>query len=188
MKKILSIIVVVILFITSGLIFWAGLAPESYSKFWTKYTVVDNAVNKVCDLGVKCGLLYATSSESIISTKGQVTIGDDKVWNVEIADNETQRVNGLSNRRTLYKQSGMLFAFDKADYQSFWMKDMLIPLDIIFFDENWKIVLIEKNLSPKTFPKIFGNEVKSKYVLEINAGEADLFDLKLGDQGIFSNK
>jgi uncharacterized membrane protein (UPF0127 family) len=68
------------------------------------------------------------------------------------------------------------------------MKDMLMPIDMIFFNENWEIVLIESRVEPKTFPKIFGNTVMSKYVLEINAGEADSFDLKLGDKAILLNK
>jgi uncharacterized membrane protein (UPF0127 family) len=132
-------------------------------------------------------LSFATSSESITSTNGQVIIKDN-AWAVEVARTEKERENGLSNRRALYHQQGMLFAFDKADYQSFWMKDMLISLDMIFIDQNWKIVLIEKNADPLSFPKSYGNKVKSKYVLEINAGEADSFDLHVGDQVIFLNK
>ncbi|MEY2630365.1 MAG: hypothetical protein RLZZ469_1262 [Bacteroidota bacterium] len=178
MKKVLSIIVVVAMFITSGLIFWAGLAPESYARFWQNYLILNQVINSA---------EVIPTSEPVSSAKGELIIGKN-TWNVEIASTEKQRVNGLSNRRALLKQSGMLFAFDTLDYHLFWMKDMLIPLDIIFLDENWKIVLLEKNLDAKTYPNTFGMSVKSKYVLEINANEAVSFGLKVGDQAIFLNK
>jgi len=65
---------------------------------------------------------------------------------------------------------------------------MLIPIDMIFFDNNWQIVLIESNLQPNSFPQIYGNGVKSQYVLEVNANEAVSHNLKVGDRAIFINK
>lgn len=132
-------------------------------------------------------LTLATSSQVVTSLVGELYINKD-VWKVEIASTESQKVNGLSNRQILRPKTGMLFVFSESSYQYFWMKDMLIDLDMIFFDENWKIILIERNLSQKTFPQTFGGGVKSKYVLEINAGEADSSGLRLGDQAIFLNE
>ncbi len=168
MKNFLSIITVIALFTTSGLMFWAGLAPDSYSRFFG---------NKITP----------TVSEVIASKKGQLII-NKYVWNVEIVSTDATREKGLSSRQALGRQEGMLFAFDQSDFHFFWMKDMLISLDMIFIDENWKIILIEKNLDSKTFPKTFGGGVKSKYVLEINAGEANSGGLKVGDQIIFLNR
>lgn len=188
MKKILSIIVITILFVTALLIFWVWLLPSTFYKFVGINSVIDNALGKVGIVDYQVKKIYqATSSEPVLSSNGQIII-DGSIWNVNIANNDTTRTNGLSNRRILFNKTGMLFAFDSMANQSFWMKDMLIPLDMIFFDDNWRIVLIESNLQPESFPEIFGNSVKSQYVLEINALEAPSSGLKVGDQAIFVNK
>jgi uncharacterized membrane protein (UPF0127 family) len=173
MKKVLLTIGVVILLIASILIFWAGLAPKSFSEFFSMYPSM-----KLSD---------ATFSEPVLSTSGRLRIGAN-TWEVEIADTEASRTSGLSNRKALYNKGGMLFVFDRMTNQAFWMKDMLIPIDMIFFDDQWRIVLIEANLQPQTFPRVFGSQVKSQYVLEINAGEAGLYGLQVGDQAIFTNR
>ncbi len=188
MKKILSIIFVIILFIISGMIFWAGLAPESFLDFFSHYPAVNKVADQIGILNIQEGFTASTTSSEIVSgDKGQISV-KGSVWDVEIANNETTRINGLSNRQVLYNKFGMLFAFDKMAYQSFWMKDMLIPIDMIFFDNNWQIVLIESSLQPNTFPKTFGNKVKSQYILEINSGEALSYGLSVGDQAVFYNK
>jgi uncharacterized protein len=127
-------------------------------------------------------------SNRVFSPAKNILTIHNTIWTVEIADTDQARVNGLSNRATLEPKHGLLFIFEDINPKYFWMKDMLMPIDMIFFNENWEIVLIESRVEPKTFPKIFGNTVMSKYVLEINAGEADSFDLKLGDKAILLNK
>lgn len=170
MKKIFEIILLIVLFTISCLIFWFGLSPFSFKKFFSIYPQATQ-----------------TLSEPISSLKGQLNIKGN-LWSVDIANNETSRSSGLSNRKTLHMKSGLLFAFDKLDKHVFWMKDMLIPIDMIFFDNNWEIVLIESNLQPNSFPKLFGDKIKSQYVLEINALEADSYGLQVGDTAIFLNK
>ena len=188
MKKFLQIIAVLILFIASILIFWMGLAPVSFSEFFAKYPKLNETVDKINVLNNNAlNLSTATTSEPVLGLSGQVVINNN-TWNVEIAKNEQARTNGLSNRTALRVKNGLLFAFDKMSLQAFWMKDMLIPLDMIFFDANWKIVEIDSNLSTSSFPKIFGSTVKSQYVLEINANEAISYGLKVNDQAIFINK
>ena len=110
------------------------------------------------------------------------------VWNVKIADTDQTRESGLSNIKSLEEKTGMFFVFDTLSSKSFWMKEMFIPIDMIFIDDKWRIVLIESNLQPNSFPKIFGSEVLSQYVLEINAEEAKKYDLKVGDQVILLKK
>jgi uncharacterized membrane protein (UPF0127 family) len=125
--------------------------------------------------------------EPPINKIDQISIGGH-IWRVEIADNDQEREQGLSGRANLDKNNGLLFVFDQEEYHSFWMKDMLMPIDMIFLDKDWRIVLIESNLSPASFPKMFGNAVKSQYVLEVNANEAISYNLKVGDRAIFINK
>jgi uncharacterized protein len=188
MRKILSIIVVVLLFVVSGLIFWAGLAPNNFSKFFSRYPEVHDITNQLMIFGKQSSdLSEVVTSEAVTGSSGQITIGNN-TWKVEIASNDVDRISGLSNRKTLYNKKGMLFVFENMTTQNFWMKDMLIPIDMIFLDNNWTIVLIEQNLQPNTFPKTFGDKVNSQYVLEVNAGEAAIYGLKIGDRAIFLNK
>lgn len=186
-KVIVKFIILPAVVIVCGIIAWRFFAPESYVEFWNRYPTASQAIEGLCST---CALndiaLIATTSENILSDSGKI-IYNKETWPVQIARTEASRVRGLSNVRFLDRQTGLLFAFDDMNYRQFWMKDMLIYLDVIFIDENWKIVLIEENLSPATFPKVFGDKVKSKYVLEINGGEAEVYGLKVGDQLIFMN-
>jgi len=188
MKNFLLVIIVVLLFIVSGMVFWASFSPKTFVEFFQPFPLIGVTVNKIGIINNQADLLFnATSSEAILNSNGSVII-KGITWNVEVANNEAMRTSGLSNRRALYGNKGMLFAFDNMAYQSFWMKDMLFPIDMIFFDENWKIVLIESDLWPNTFPGIFGDKIMSKYILEVNALEASTYGLEVGDQAIFINK
>jgi uncharacterized membrane protein (UPF0127 family) len=100
---------------------------------------------------------------------------------VEIADTPAKRQRGLSDRELLPANRGMLFLFPKDDYYGIWMRGMKFSLDIIWIDDSRRIVDIAKNVSPETYPKIFEPEVKARYVLEIDAGFADSYNLAVGD-------
>lgn len=188
MKRILLIIFFVLLFLFAGLIFWAGLFPSNFYKVIQVYPVIDNTASRIDIINNNARKIYqATSSEEILSDNGHIIISDN-IWNVEIANTEEKRSTGLSNRRILSNKKGLLFVFDDTSNQFFWMKDMLFPIDMVFLDENWRIVLIEANLQPNSFPEVYGGSVKSKYVLEINALESAIYGLNVGDQAIYVNK
>jgi len=106
---------------------------------------------------------------------------------VEIANTPEQRTQGLMNRENLAENRGMLFIFDQSGIYSFWMKNTLIPLDIIWLNENKEVVFIEKNAQPcrETCPSINPHQ-KARYVLEINGGLSDKINLKTGDKIIFN--
>jgi len=104
---------------------------------------------------------------------------------VKIAKTETEREQGLSNQKTLPGNEGLLFAFDKPGNYLFWMKDMNFPIDIIWLDENKKIVDITANLATSTYPNTVSSQKPALYVLEINAGLAEEYKIKIGDQSIF---
>ena len=113
MKKVLQIIAVIILFIISILIFWAGLAPKSFSDFFSQYPEISEQINQFNNFNNKqIDLSSATSSEPVLGQTGQIIIRGN-VWNVEIASNDNDRTNGLSNRQVLYNKRGMLFVFEK---------------------------------------------------------------------------
>jgi len=102
---------------------------------------------------------------------------------VELAKTNAEKEKGLMFRTQLDKNRGMLFIFDKENFYPFWMKNTLIPLDIIWIDGNYKIVFISQNAQPcKSLicPSIIPPS-RAKYVLEINAGIANETGLKAGD-------
>lgn len=90
----------------------------------------------------------------------------------EIADTEELRSKGLSGRTNIPENYGMLFVFNSDVIPSFWMKDMLVPIDIIWISKDGEIVGILPNVSPATFPATFSPDTSIRYVLETKAGEA----------------
>jgi len=140
----------------------------------------DSLDNKVKDLVmVNSGL--PVEKLVIIGDKGRQEL------EVEIAANDAQRRIGLMNRNSLAERRGMLFVFEKQGYLNFWMKNTLISLDMLFIDENNKIVHIVRNASPcraardGDCPK-YNSAKPAKYVLEINGGLAEKFAIGIGDK------
>lgn len=107
---------------------------------------------------------------------------------VYLADTEEKRIKGLGGLTSIPRDYGMFFIFDISDYVSIWMKDMLFPIDIIWIDEDFKIIHIERNISPDTYPKIFTAPVKARFVLELNAGMSEFYDLNIGENVILGQK
>lgn len=106
---------------------------------------------------------------------------NSKKYNIEVADTYGEKITGLSNHESLCEKCGMLFVYEKPGIYNFWMKDMDFPIDIIWLNENKEIIFIKENLSPDTYPKSFGTNLKSKYILEFNAGFSKEHGLKFGD-------
>jgi len=108
----------------------------------------------------------------------------EKCFAVELATTPVQQARGLMGREKLDNNKGMLFVFQKEGIYPFWMKDTLIPLDMIWIDSNNKIVFISQNAQPcKSLicPQI-NPGVNAMYVLEINSGISEELDLQLGDK------
>jgi hypothetical protein len=108
---------------------------------------------------------------------------DETCFKVEKAISSEERETGLMNREFLQDNNGMIFIFEKEDIYSFWMKDTLIPLDIIWINSSDNIVFIYRNALPckDTCPPIIPT-ANAKYVLEINAGLADKYNIDVGDK------
>ncbi len=106
----------------------------------------------------------------------------NKIIKVEVADDNKEKEKGLSGRKSLKESSGMLFMFDVSGDYIFWMKDMKIPIDIIWINENLYIVHIEEGVIPETYPITFKSPSMSKYVLEVSAGFSSKNNFKVGDR------
>ena len=101
--------------------------------------------------------------------------------NIKVADDDTERIQGLSGRESLEENEGLLFVFDKQGYYGIWMKDMNFPIDIVWLDQNKKIIHIESAVGPETYPKIFNPPNLSLYVLETPSGFLAKNNIKIGD-------
>ncbi|PIT94215.1 hypothetical protein COU00_00150 [Candidatus Falkowbacteria bacterium CG10_big_fil_rev_8_21_14_0_10_43_11] len=104
-------------------------------------------------------------------------------FEVELAVAPTERALGLMYREKLPKNRGMLFIFPAEGLYDFWMKNTLIPLDIIWLDKDKRVVYANKNTAPcgqELCPTIKPDR-QAQFVLEINAGLADRMGLKIGD-------
>lgn len=105
---------------------------------------------------------------------------DNLAVSVTIADDAEERRQGLSGVTSLGELEGKLFIFDAAGYHSMWMKDMNIPLDIIFINDEFRIVDIAENVVPETYPLTFTSSEPARFVLEVNAFFADSFKVEEG--------
>lgn len=101
-------------------------------------------------------------------------------FRVEIADDGQERAIGLMNRESMPKLSGMLFVYDRPQALSFWMRNTLIPLDMIFVDAKGEIAKIHPNAIPLDESPIHGGD-KLTHVLEIGGGLAAKFGISKGD-------
>lgn len=120
-----------------------------------------------------------------ISKSINQTIGNQN-FTLEIANNPYLQGKGLSNRSQLCPNCGMIFIFNHETTQIFWMKDTLIPLDIIFINSNYYITDIytaapEPNKSDLQLT-LYESTSPAKYVIELNAATSERLGIKKGDQ------
>lgn len=118
---------------------------------------------------IKQGELQLSNQDSII-----------KKVEIELAETEGKRANGLMNRSQMKENRGMLFVFDKLNNTGFWMKDTRIPLDIIFIGQDSIVINTQKNAKPYDLNN-YGAAAPYWYVLEVNGGSADKWGIKDGE-------
>lgn len=98
----------------------------------------------------------------------------------EVVDTIQSRELGLSWRRGMKDDHGMLFIFPFPGKYGFWMKDMRFPIDMIWINKQGVVVHIVENASPEDFPKQYVNGPDALYVLELNANKAREYGIYLG--------
>lgn len=107
--------------------------------------------------------------------------------NIETVKTEAEREKGLMYRESLPENQGMLFTFDDEMRLTFWMKNTLIPLDMVFLDHTKKVVHIAHDVQPcKADPcPLTPSMSAAKYVIETNAGWTEKNHVAEGDQARF---
>ena len=109
---------------------------------------------------------------------------DGRTLTAELALTPEARSRGLMFLEKLLPGQGMLFVFEKEGLYSFWMKNTLLPLDVLWLDGGRRVVHIESNAPPCPADPCpsYSPSRPALYVLELAAGGARLFDLKLFDR------
>lgn len=113
-----------------------------------------------------------------------VFLPSGKEITAELAITDEERQKGLMFRERLDSDQGMLFVFEEEGYYSFWMKNTLISLDILWLDQKKRIVHVEHNVPPcrKAPCPAYSPRLPALYVLELKAGSAEENGLKLYDR------
>lgn len=138
------------------------------------------------------GILYALSvmfsgGAAVADTVCKSSIADIRLddiqvrFRVEIAKTERARARGLMHRESMARSRGMLFVYERPHRASFWMKNTIIPLDILFLDQTGTVTHIAENTVPFSLEPIDGGE-DVVLVLEVNAGLVSRFRLGVGAQ------
>lgn len=126
---------------------------------------------------------FVKNNEAVKNVK-YIEIGG-QVIKIELAVSNSEKEKGLSGREELGAGVGMLFVFETPGPYAFWMKDMKFPIDIIWLNEDLKIIYIKKDAFPESYPDRFGPAENAKYVLEVAAGFSEKNNLKVGDSAEF---
>lgn len=136
-------------------------------------------------VGLALLFFYRTSSivpvEALTAEFGGVSL------RIEYATTVAERKRGLSGRKSVPNDYGMLFVFPKDDYYGFWMKDMLVPLDIFWLDGKGHVVSFVPEVATSTYPNVFYPIKPARYVLETAAGFALTHGIATGTPLLLKN-
>jgi uncharacterized membrane protein (UPF0127 family) len=134
-------------------------------------------------IAVGLGLFGGPTSAQNICDPGTIWLrtpnGQINRITVDLADDPAERAQGLMGVKAMPTSAGMLFAYDAPGHPVFWMKGTLIPLDMLFFDADGRLVKLHSNASPMDETHIDGGP-GIRFVLEINGGLASALGLAPG--------
>lgn len=125
--------------------------------------------------------IYGQSDEGPAWSFTRLLRVGDALFQVAVADSVEKRMQGLSGVPAMGANEGLYFMYSTPQPLAFWMKDMRFPIDIVWIDQNQRVIHIMENLTPQTYPRVFGPRRPAQYVLEINAGRARETGIAVGD-------
>lgn len=155
---------------------WRYSNPFLFAVVLLKYMSLNFYIGllAVVIMGVEAVFFYRTHPLPTSAEFGGVSL------RIEYATTSEAREHGLGGRTEVPENYGMLFVFAKDDTYGFWMKDMLVPLDIFWLDSKGHVVHIEQDIATSTYPDVFYPSAPAWYVLETAAGFAREHDIKVG--------
>lgn len=119
--------------------------------------------------------------------RGEVLLPSGRVLSVEVADTPAKRERGYMFREKIGDSEGMLFLMERVDFHPFWMKNCKVALDILWLDEGFKVVHIERALPPclkDPCPSYLPMQA-GLYVLEMQSGLSAKLGIKIGDRIVY---
>ena len=146
-------------------------------KYSMRYVLIVSAIAIIVAL-VNIRLENVVSNDSTVLRTVQL---DGQTIHVAVVDTPVARQRGLSGRQGLAGDEGMLFVFPQNGRYSFWMKDMLFVIDIVWISADGSIVDMVQNVSPDTYPTSFVPKAPARYVLELPAGYVKDHNVQIGD-------
>ncbi|MDQ2971778.1 MAG: DUF192 domain-containing protein [Pseudomonadota bacterium] len=136
-------------------------------------------------LALPCGAcaIAATPRTAQTATSPSVELRGHRI-HVEVAADDASRAHGLMDRTSMPADHGMLFVFPNEAVRSFWMKNTLIPLDMLFFDGQRKLITLLRDVPPcRSDPcPAYPSAAPARYVLELNAGAASKLGVREGNR------
>ena len=133
---------------------------------------------------------YSFDNPPVFRNDGELVFLDKSTENqilhieIEVASTDYERALGLMYRAKMEENQGMLFLFPREQEQSFYMRNTLIPLDIIYVNSKMQIVDIYKNTNPLDETSL-PSAAPAQYVIEINAGLCEKYGIKIGNKVVF---
>jgi uncharacterized membrane protein (UPF0127 family) len=127
-----------------------------------------------CRLLPGAALLLVASLAAAAPARTSLTLPSGRTIEVEVMVSDQDRATGLMFRPSLAHDKGMLFVFERADFHGIWMKNCRFPIDIVWLDEERRIVHVAEGATPcKADPcPVYDTLRRGLYVLELNAGQA----------------
>lgn len=144
-----------------------SVRKDSYAWLWVALAVVGIVVTIVVVV------------ISMAQPRLTLHVGDG-VFTARVAKTDSQRAKGLSGVNNLPKHQAMLFIFPKSEPHGIWMKDMRIPIDVVWLDESKKVIHIVRDMDPTSYPTIYRPQAPARYVVELPAGTVKERAIRLG--------
>lgn len=129
------------------------------------------------------GLALGAAADASAAKTPSVEI-KGKTYSIEVAEDEASRAHGLMERESMPADHGMLFVFQDDAPRAFWMKNCKFPQDMLFFDADRRLVSVQRNVPPCHADPCpgYSSGAPARYVLELNAGQADQIGVHPGDE------
>lgn len=119
------------------------------------------------------------------SPRAQLQLGDGE-FRARVVASAAERQQGLSGTRELKPSDAMLFVFPHDSAWGIWMKDMYVPIDIVWLDASKRAVWVKESVQPDSYPETYAPEQAARYVVELPAGTVQRQSIKVGAQAEFS--
>ena len=114
----------------------------------------------------------------LFSIKG--TLGGQELL-LAIADTADEHKKGLSGQLLLPENRGLLFIFDHSSMYGIWMKNMLFAIDVLWLDENYRVISVREQFTPSSYPETAYPSASARYVLELPAGFVEKHKINIGE-------